>query len=161
MCLFLTIETTDSGASRTSVKRVLKGASTLSAYPADVEDRQLWYISNEPGCACDLHVAGPDALGAGIELDRGACESLQNIAGALASAGVVPFEFRAFWAENPHPSFTQVTGVTDPFDPNNRSNQFSLFGWLLVEDAAVATWQALDHTARRFPVTAMSVHSGM
>jgi len=101
MCLFLTIETTDAGASRTSVKRVLKGASTLSAYPADVEDRQLWYISNDPGCACDLHVAGPDALGAGIELDRGACESLQNIAGALASAGVVPFEFRAFWADQP------------------------------------------------------------
>lgn len=26
--------------------------------------------------------------------------------------------FRAFFAENPHPSFTQVAGVTDPFDPN-------------------------------------------
>lgn len=25
--------------------------------------------------------------------------------------------FLAFWSENPHPSFTQVTGVTDPFDP--------------------------------------------
>lgn len=25
--------------------------------------------------------------------------------------------FRAFWAQNPHPSFTQVTGVTEPFDP--------------------------------------------
>jgi hypothetical protein len=101
MCLFLTIETSDSGASRTSVKRVLKGASALSAYPADVEDRQLFYISNEPHCACDLHVAGPDALGAGIELDRGACESLDKIAGALASAGVMPFELRVFWADQP------------------------------------------------------------
>jgi mono/diheme cytochrome c family protein len=26
--------------------------------------------------------------------------------------------FRAFWAENPHPSFTQVEDVTEPFDPN-------------------------------------------
>lgn len=26
--------------------------------------------------------------------------------------------FRAFWAHNPHPSFTQVAGVTEPFDPN-------------------------------------------
>ncbi|MCG6883002.1 MAG: cytochrome c [Silicimonas sp.] len=26
--------------------------------------------------------------------------------------------FRAFWSENPHPSFTQVDGVTEPFDPN-------------------------------------------
>lgn len=25
--------------------------------------------------------------------------------------------FRAFWSENPHPSFTQVEGVTEPFDP--------------------------------------------
>ena len=25
--------------------------------------------------------------------------------------------FRAYWAENPHPSFTQVAGVTEPFDP--------------------------------------------
>lgn len=26
--------------------------------------------------------------------------------------------FRAFWSHNPHPSFTQVEGVTEPFDPN-------------------------------------------
>ena len=26
--------------------------------------------------------------------------------------------FRAFFTENPHPSFTQVEGVTEPFDPN-------------------------------------------
>ena len=26
--------------------------------------------------------------------------------------------FRAFWAHNPHPSFTQVEDVTEPFDPN-------------------------------------------
>ena len=26
--------------------------------------------------------------------------------------------FRKFFLENPHPSFTQVAGVTDPFDPN-------------------------------------------
>ena len=26
--------------------------------------------------------------------------------------------FRVFWAHNPHPSFTQVEGVTEPFDPN-------------------------------------------
>ena len=29
-----------------------------------------------------------------------------------------PDLFRAFYAENPHPSFTQVEGVTEPFDPN-------------------------------------------
>lgn len=28
--------------------------------------------------------------------------------------------FRAFYAENPHPSFTQVEGVTEPFDPNRQ-----------------------------------------
>ena len=28
--------------------------------------------------------------------------------------------FRAFYAHNPHPSFTQVEGVTDPFDPNRQ-----------------------------------------
>ena len=26
--------------------------------------------------------------------------------------------FRAFYVHNPHPSFTQVAGVTEPFDPN-------------------------------------------
>lgn len=26
--------------------------------------------------------------------------------------------FRKYWTENPHPSFTQVAGVTDPFDPS-------------------------------------------
>jgi len=30
--------------------------------------------------------------------------------------------FRAFWAHNPHPSFTQVAGVTEPFDPNRALN---------------------------------------
>lgn len=30
--------------------------------------------------------------------------------------------FRAFWSHNPHPSFTQVTGVTEPFDPNKALN---------------------------------------
>jgi hypothetical protein len=25
--------------------------------------------------------------------------------------------FRTFWALNPHPSFTQVEGLTEPFDP--------------------------------------------
>ena len=28
--------------------------------------------------------------------------------------------FRAFYYHNPHPSFTQVEGVTDPFDPNRQ-----------------------------------------
>ena len=28
--------------------------------------------------------------------------------------------FRAFYAHNPHPSFTQVAGVTDPFDPSRQ-----------------------------------------
>ena len=28
--------------------------------------------------------------------------------------------FRAFFAHNPHPSFTQVEGVTEPFDPNRQ-----------------------------------------
>ena len=28
--------------------------------------------------------------------------------------------FRAFFYENPHPSFTQVEGVTEPFDPNRQ-----------------------------------------
>jgi len=27
--------------------------------------------------------------------------------------------FRAFWSKNPHPSFTQIAGVTAPFDPAN------------------------------------------
>lgn len=28
--------------------------------------------------------------------------------------------FRAFYVHNPHPSFTQVEGVTEPFDPNRQ-----------------------------------------
>ena len=28
--------------------------------------------------------------------------------------------FRAFYIQNPHPSFTQVDGVTEPFDPNRQ-----------------------------------------
>jgi hypothetical protein len=28
--------------------------------------------------------------------------------------------FRAFYVENPHPSFTQVEGVTEPFDANRQ-----------------------------------------
>ncbi len=28
--------------------------------------------------------------------------------------------FRAFYVHNPHPSFTQVDGVTEPFDPNRQ-----------------------------------------
>ena len=28
--------------------------------------------------------------------------------------------FRAFFVHNPHPSFTQVAGVTEPFDPNRQ-----------------------------------------
>lgn len=28
--------------------------------------------------------------------------------------------FRAFYVQNPHPSFTQVEGVTEPFDPNRQ-----------------------------------------
>ena len=31
-----------------------------------------------------------------------------------------PDLFRAFYVENPHPSFTQVEGVTEPFDPNRQ-----------------------------------------
>ncbi len=28
-------------------------------------------------------------------------------------------KFLAFWSENPHPSFTQVAGLTEPFDPDH------------------------------------------
>ncbi len=28
-------------------------------------------------------------------------------------------KFLAFWSANPHPSFTQVAGLTEPFDPNH------------------------------------------
>ena len=27
--------------------------------------------------------------------------------------------YLAFWSENPHPSFTEVIGVTEPFDASN------------------------------------------
>lgn len=30
--------------------------------------------------------------------------------------------FRAFWSHNPHPSFTQVEGLTEPFDPDRALN---------------------------------------
>lgn len=30
--------------------------------------------------------------------------------------------FRAFWSHNPHPSFTQVEGLTEPFDPDRAIN---------------------------------------
>ncbi len=39
--------------------------------------------------------------------------------GALRAIPGWEDKFRAFWAANPHPSFTQIDGVTDPFDPLN------------------------------------------
>ncbi|MXQ06671.1 hypothetical protein GQ651_02305 [Alphaproteobacteria bacterium GH1-50] len=39
---------------------------------------------------------------------------------ALRARGNWSELFRAFYVHNPHPSFTQVEGVTEPFDPNRQ-----------------------------------------
>ena len=38
---------------------------------------------------------------------------------ALRSLAGWEDKFLAFWSENPHPSFTQVEGLTEPFDPDH------------------------------------------
>lgn len=57
------------------------------------------------------HVVGPKNRMGGI----GSTPSF----GALRAIPGWEDKFQAFWSANPHPSFTQVEGLTEPFDPAN------------------------------------------
>ncbi len=103
MCLFLTITPCDPDFNRSVVKRVLKGASVLSAFPEELEGRSVFYLANSPNCACDLEAAesGTDAFGTHLSLS--AVDAVERVAKAMVAAGCAPFEFRAFWAGE-HPA---------------------------------------------------------
>ena|ERR1700688_3035900 len=60
MCLFITVTPCTADFNRTQVKRVLKGASVLSAFLEDRGDHCLYYLANDRHCACDLRESGPD-----------------------------------------------------------------------------------------------------
>ncbi len=103
MCLFLTITPSDPDFNRSVVKRVLKGASVLSAFPGELDGRSVFYLANSPNCACDLQAAesGADVLGTHLSLS--ALDSVERMARAMVAAGCAPFEFRVFWAGE-HPA---------------------------------------------------------
>ena len=83
-----------------------------------------------PAAAKAQAVAGDAALGARLALVHcGRCHVVdaRNRMGGIGStpsfaalrtrAGWADL-FRAYWSQNPHPSFTQVVGVTPPFHPD-------------------------------------------
>jgi len=47
--------------------------------------------------------------------------------GALRTLADWQEKFRIFWTLNPHPSFTQIEGVTEPFDPEYPPHIFPIF----------------------------------
>lgn len=96
MCLFLTISAVDEDVNATRLKRVLKGASSLSVF-GDAADGPSFSLGNDPHCSCDLHVSGPDGTGAGIAIVPAAGESLVKVAEAAITAGFAPLEVRVFW----------------------------------------------------------------
>ena len=81
----------------------------------------------------EIEVEGDTVLGEEIALRRcGRCHviSKKNRFGGIGSTpsfgvlrGLSEWEnrFGAFWALNPHPAFTQIEGVTEPFDPQRPS----------------------------------------
>lgn len=62
--------------------------------------------------------------------------------------------FRAFFYENPHPSFTQVEGVTEPFDPNRQIHVAPVLITLKDIDAITAYISTLEPKSLGRPIQA-------
>lgn len=101
MCLFITVTPCTADFNRTQVKRVLKGASVLSAFLEDRGDHCLYYLANDRHRACDLRESGPDPGTGALRLKQGALRAVSKVVDALGAAGIVPFEFRVYWADQP------------------------------------------------------------
>jgi hypothetical protein len=99
MCLFVTITPCEPDFNRGLVKRILKSASVLSAYPKELDGRPVFYLGHSSQCACDLLAADGGANDGRQRLSPTACDALVRVARAVVEAGQGPFEFRAFWAD--------------------------------------------------------------
>src|SRR5262245_2433508 len=99
MCLFVEVSPCDVNANVSRVKRVLKAASGLSAFPGQARGRPSFALQNNPHCACDLLSLRGHGAGGVLELNEGGRRALEEVAEAMTEAGIVPFEFRVFWAD--------------------------------------------------------------
>jgi hypothetical protein len=105
------------------------GQRTVATFEADGAPRFI------PGAIAvvvkeELIVTGDATIGEKLSLFHcGRCHVIsdKNRMGGIGSAPSFPAlraipgwsdKFMAFWSANPHPSFTQVEGLTEPFDPN-------------------------------------------
>ncbi len=103
MCLLLTVTALDPDVNVSRMKRVLKGASSLSVYSEKHADTAAFSLGNEPHCACDLRLSGPSGVGDEIAIVPGASDALIRVAEAVVQASLGPVEFRVFWG-NGEPS---------------------------------------------------------
>ncbi|MFN7943402.1 MAG: hypothetical protein U0X73_17550 [Thermoanaerobaculia bacterium] len=101
MCLFITVAPCSADFNRTQVKRVLKAASVLSAFPDERKDGSVYFLANDRHCACDLGEAAGHSQSGPILLKAAAARALSSVAQALVAAGVEPFVLRVFWAGSP------------------------------------------------------------
>ncbi len=104
------------------------GQNTIAAFAADGQPR---YLPGEEAAAAAAPTALEGDAVAGEKLALlhcGRCHVVgpKNRFGGIGSTPsfaalrTIPGwedRFLAFWSENPHPAFTQVEGVTEPFDP--------------------------------------------
>lgn len=97
MCLFLTVTPIDPDVNASRLKRVLKGASSLSVFSATDRERLSFSLGNDAHCSCDLRAAGPDGSGGAIAIVPSAGEALVKAAEAAITGGFGPLEFRVFW----------------------------------------------------------------
>jgi hypothetical protein len=86
MCLFLTIAPCDSDFNRTVVRRILKGASLLSAFPEELDGRSVYFLANSPNCACDLQAAERGTDASGTHLSLAAVDAIERVARASVAA---------------------------------------------------------------------------
>jgi hypothetical protein len=99
VCLFITVAPCTADVNRSHMKRVLQSASVLSAFLEDRGDQCAYYLANDRHCACDLLASGADLRA--LRLKPAAARALSKIVDALGAAGLVPFELRVFWANQP------------------------------------------------------------
>src|ERR1700694_1840546 len=104
MCLFITMTPCTADFNRTQMKRVLKGASVLSAFLEDHGDHCLYYLANDRHCACDLRESGPDPGTGALRLKQGALRAVSKVVDALGAAGIFPLSFAYFGPINPSTS---------------------------------------------------------
>lgn len=90
-------------------------------------------VTAKAAAPVEIEVDGDAVLGEEIALRRcGRCHVISKknrfggigstpSFGALKTLPEWEARFQAFWTLNPHPSFTQIEGVTEPFDPQRPS----------------------------------------